>query len=155
MSKSNSLQTILLVEDDTNDVMLFQRAYLKCNLANPLLVVGDGEAAQDYLAGLGMYADREAYPLPGLVLLDFKLPRKSGLEVLAWLRSQAELKRLPVVALTSSRERTDVNRAYDLSINSYLVKPVAFDNLMQLVQALGLYWMVLNENPDLVQTGNA
>jgi CheY-like chemotaxis protein len=149
MIANSSLQTILLVEDDANDVMLFRRAYHKCKLANPLQVVGDGEAAQDYLAGSGEYADREAYPLPVLVLLDFKLPRKSGLEVLAWMRSQTGLKRLPVVALTSSRERTDVNRAYDLGINSYLVKPVAFDNLMQLVKSLGLYWMILNENPDL------
>lgn len=154
MSANISLQTILLVEDDANDVILFRRAYHKCKLSNPLQVVGDGEAAQNYLAGSDKYADRVAYPLPALVLLDFKLPRKSGLEVLTWMRSQTGLKRLPVVALTSSRERTDVNRAYDLGINSYLVKPVAFDNLMQLVQALGLYWMVLNENPDLVQTGN-
>jgi len=155
MSTNVPLQTILLVEDDTNDVMLFRRAYLKCKLANPLQVVGDGDTAEDYLSGRGKYADREAYPLPALVLLDFKLPRKSGLEVLAWLRAQAGLKRLPVVALTSSRERSDVNRAYDLGINSYLVKPVAFDNLMQLVKALGLYWIVLNENPDLMQEGRA
>ena len=149
MITNSSLKTILLVEDDANDVMLFRRAYHKCKLTNPLQVVGDGEAAQDYLAGSGKYADREAYPLPAMVLLDFKLPRKSGLEVLAWMRSQTGLKRLPVVALTSSRERADVNRAYDLCINSYLVKPVAFDNLLQLVKSLGLYWMILNENPDL------
>jgi len=149
MITNSSLKTILLVEDDANDVMLFRRAYHKCKLTNPLQVVGDGEAAQDYLAGSGKYADRETYPLPAMVLLDFKLPRKSGLEVLAWMRSQTGLKRLPVVALTSSRERTDVNRAYDLCINSYLVKPVAFDNLLQLVKSLGLYWMILNENPDL------
>jgi len=149
MITNSSLKTILLVEDDANDVMLFRRAYHKCKLANPLQVVGDGEAAQDYLAGNDKYADRETYPLPAMVLLDFKLPRKSGLEVLAWMRSQTGLKRLPVVALTSSRERTDVNRAYDLCINSYLVKPVSFDNLMQLVKSLGLYWMILNENPDL------
>lgn len=154
MNANISLQTILLVEDDANDVMLFQRAYSKCELANPLQVVCDGEAAQDYLAGRGKFADREAYPLPALVLLDFKLPRKSGLEVLAWMRSQTELKRLPVVALTSSREKIDINRAYDLGINSYLVKPLAFDNLMQLIKSLSLYWMRLNQNPDLVQTGN-
>ncbi|GAO35645.1 chemotaxis protein CheY [Sulfuricella sp. T08] len=150
MSTNSALQTILLVEDDANDVMLFQRAYRKCRLANPLQVVDDGEAALDYLAGRGKYADRASYPLPALVLLDFKLPRKSGLEVLAWMRERTELKRLPVVALTSSRERSDVNRAFDLGINSYLVKPVAFDNLLQLVKALGLYWLVLNENPDLM-----
>lgn len=155
MIANSSLKTILLVEDDTNDVLLFRRAYHKCKLANPLQIVGDGEEAQDYLAGSGKYADRVSYPLPALVLLDFKLPRMSGLEVLAWMRSQAGLKRMPVVALTSSRERSDVNRAYDLGINSYLVKPVAFDNLMQLVKALGLYWMILNENSDLAQAGNA
>jgi CheY-like chemotaxis protein len=155
MSTNISLQTILLVEDDANDVMLFRRAYSKCKLANPLQVVGDGEAAQDYLAGCGKYSDRLVYPLPGLLLLDFKLPRKSGLEVLFWLRSQAELKRLPVIALTSSREKTDINRAYDLGINSYLVKPVAFDNLMQMVKTLGLYWLVLNENPEYIQAGIA
>lgn len=155
MITSNALQAILLVEDDANDVMLFRRAYSKCNLANPLQVVMDGEEAQDYLAGCGKYADRLTYPLPGLVLLDFKLPRKSGLEVLAWLRAQAGLKRLPVIALTSSREKTDINRAYDLGINSYLVKPVAFDNLMQIVKTLGLYWMALNENPNLAQAANA
>jgi CheY-like chemotaxis protein len=149
MITNSSLKTILLVEDDANDVMLFRRAYHKCKLTNPLQVVGDGEAAQDYLAGSGKYADRETYPLPAMVLLDFKLPRKSGLEVLAWMRSQTGLKRLPVVALTSSRERTDVNRAYDLCINSYLVKPVSFDSLMQLVKSLGLYWMIFNENPDI------
>lgn len=152
MSVHISLQTILLVEDDINDVTLFQRAYRKCELANPLQIVGDGEAAQDYLAGSGKYADRLAYPIPALVLLDFKLPRKSGLEVLEWMRSQNDLKRLPVVALTSSQEKADVNRAYDLGINSYLVKPAAFDNLMQLIQALSLYWMMLNQNPDPVPT---
>lgn len=151
----NPLQTILLVEDDPNDIELFQRAYRKCELANPLQVVRDGEEAQNYLAGCGIYTDRESYPLPGIVLLDFKLPRKSGLEVLSWLRSQDELKRLPVIALTSSREKIDINRAYELGINSYLVKPVAFDNLMQMVKALGLYWMVLNENPKLAQVGSA
>lgn len=153
MSAHISLQTILLVEDDINDVMLFQRAYRKCDLSNPLQIVNDGETAQDYLAGNGKYADRLAYPMPALVLLDFKLPRKSGLELLAWMRSQADLQRLPVVALTSSREKTDVNRAYDLGINSYLVKPVAFDNLIHIVKTLGLYWMMLNQNPDPVMTG--
>jgi len=153
MSTHISLQTILLVEDDLNDILLFQRAYRKCDLSNPLQIVNDGETAQDYLAGNGKYADRLAYPIPALVLLDFKLPRKSGLEVLEWMRSQNDLKRLPVVALTSSQEKADVNRAYDLGINSYLVKPVAFDSLMQLIQALSLYWMMLNQNPDPVIAG--
>lgn len=143
------LSTLLLVEDDPNDVMLFRRAKDKSNLANPLQVVEDGEAAIAYLSGQGTYADRNRYPLPALVLLDLKLPRKSGLEVLAWLRQQPGLRRLPVVVLTSSRESLDVGRAYDLGANSYLVKPVAFDSLLEMVKALGLYWLILNERPDI------
>lgn len=143
------LSTLLLVEDDPNDVMLFRRAKDKSNLANPLQVVEDGEAAIAYLSGQGTYADRNRYPLPALVLLDLKLPRKSGLEVLAWLRQQPGLRRLPVVVLTSSRESLDVGRAYDLGANSYLVKPVAFDSLLEMVKALGLYWLIFNEKPDI------
>lgn len=143
------LSTLLLVEDDPNDVMLFRRAKDKSNLVNPLQVVEDGEAAIAYLSGQGQYADRNRYPLPALVLLDLKLPRKSGLEVLAWLRQQPGLQRLPVVVLTSSRESLDVARAYDLGANSYLVKPVAFDSLLEMVKALGLYWLIFNEKPDI------
>lgn len=146
------MKTLLLVEDDDNDVTLFQRAWRKCSLDYPVQVVNDGESAQDYLAGIGKYADRSMYPLPALVLLDFKLPRKSGLEVLAWLRAQDTLKSLPVVALTSSRESSDVKRAYDLAINSYLVKPASFDGLVQLVGSLTRYWMTLNECPSALTT---
>ncbi len=144
-----TLPTLLLVEDDANDVMLFRRAKDKSNLANPLQVVEDGEAAVAYLSGQGQYADRNRYPLPALMLLDLKLPRKSGLEVLAWLREQPGLLRLPVVVLTSSKESVDVGQAYDLGANSYLVKPVAFDKLLEMVKALGLYWLILNEKPDI------
>lgn len=144
-----TLPTLLLVEDDANDVMLFRRAKDKSNLANPLQVVEDGEAAVAYLSGQGQYADRNRYPLPTLMLLDLKLPRKSGLEVLAWLREQPGLLRLPVVVLTSSKESVDVGQAYDLGANSYLVKPVAFDKLLEMVKALGLYWLILNEKPDI------
>ena len=144
-----TLPTLLLVEDDANDVMLFRRAKDKSNLANPLQVVEDGEAAVAYLSGQGQYADRNRYPLPALMLLDLKLPRKSGLEVLAWLREQRGLPRLPVVVLTSSKESVDVGQAYDLGANSYLVKPVAFDKLLEMVKALGLYWLILNEKPDI------
>lgn len=139
--------TILLVEDDPNDVLLIQRAFRRANLVNPLQVVQDGEAAVLYLGGQGSYADRDRYPLPILILLDLKLPRLSGLEVLEWLRQQPRLKRLPVVVLTSSRENVDVNRAYDLGANSYLVKPVAFDGLMEMVRTLNQYWLILNEKP--------
>ena len=141
--------TILLVEDEPGDVLLIRRACRRANLSSPLQVVGDGEAAVAYLAGQDAYADRQQYPLPALVLLDLKLPRKSGLEVLAWLRAQPALKRLPVVVLTSSRERGDVDRAYELGANSYLVKPVGFDTLLEMIQTLGLYWLVLNERPQV------
>jgi CheY-like chemotaxis protein len=144
---SATYQTILLVEDDPNDVFLVRRAFRKAKVDNPLQVVGDGEAAVAYLAGYDAFVDRERYPLPALILLDLKLPRKSGLEVLAWLRGQPRLRRLPVVVLTSSNETSDVNQAYDLGANSYLVKPVAFDNLQDLMRSICRYWMVLNEKP--------
>lgn len=144
-----TLGTLLLVEDDPNDVMLFRRAKDKAKLANPLQVVSDGEMAIAYLRGEGHYADRAAYPFPTLMLLDLKLPRKSGLEVLEWLRQAQGIHRLPVVVMTSSKESADVGKVYDLGANSYLVKPVAFDTLLAMVRALGMYWLILNENPEL------
>ena len=100
-----------------------------------------------YLAGTGQFAERVRWPLPGLVLLDLKLPRRSGLEVLDWLRSQSGLRRIPVVVLTSSREVPDVDRAYDLGANSYLVKPGSPADLVAMVQALAGYWLHWNEAP--------
>ncbi len=141
--------TILLVEDDPDDVFLIQRAFRGANLANPMRVLNDGEEAIAYLEGRGDYADRTRHPLPMLMLLDLKLPRRSGLEVLEWRRTQPGLRRLPTVVLTSSRDHTDVNRAYDLGANSYLVKPVAFEALMDIVKTLNLYWLILNQPPGL------
>ena len=141
--------TVLLVEDDPNDVLLIQRAFRRANLAHVIQTVEDGEEAVAYLSGKPPYADRDRYTLPTLMLLDLKLPRKSGLEVLHWVRQQDGLKRLPVVVLTSSRETADVNRAYDLGANSYLVKPVAFESLLEMVKALNLYWMILSERPEV------
>lgn len=143
---SKYLSTILIVEDDPNDMLLIQRALRNAHVVNSIQTVDDGEKAIAYLAGEGAYADREKYPLPALVLLDLKMPRKSGHEVLEWVgRQQSSLKRIPVVVLTSSNEKKDVHRAYDLGANSYLVKPVALDQLIEMVRTLGLYWMVLNE----------
>lgn len=139
--------TILIVEDDANDVILLRRAFRKANLGNPLQMASDGEEAIRYLAGEGPYADREKFPLPGLLLLDLKLPRKSGFEVLEWLKDRQGIRRLPVVVLTSSRESADVRRAYDLGANSYLVKPVDFHALAEMVKVLGLYWFIMNEKP--------
>lgn len=141
--------TILLVEDNPDDVLLIQRAFKKANLVNPVVVVGDGEKAIEYLSGSGAYAERSRFPLPVLILLDLKLPRKSGHEVLGWVKQHAALKRIPVVVLTSSTETVDVNRAYDLGANSYLVKPVGFDDLFSMVKALQPYWLILNEKPDV------
>ncbi len=145
-------QTILLAEDNATDALMVQRAFRKAHLLNPVQVVDDGDKAVAYLSGQGPYADREKYPLPVLLLLDLKLPRRSGLEVLEWLRQQEGLKRLPVVVLTSSKESSDVNRAYDLGANSYLVKPVDFDPLLEMVKTLGLYWVLMNEKPETDRT---
>jgi CheY-like chemotaxis protein len=136
-----------LVEDNRDDALLIRRAFRKAGLASPAHVE-DGEAAVAYLAQ-SVEGDQAPNRLPALVLLDLKLPRKSGLEVLAWLRGHDILGRLPVVVLTSSREAPDVRRAYDLGANSYLVKPVGFEALRQLVETLGLYWLTLNEPPNI------
>jgi CheY-like chemotaxis protein len=142
--------SILLVEDDGNDVLLLEHAFRKANLTNPIHVANDGEQAIDYLKGNDKYADRHKFPLPLLMLLDLKLPRKGGLEVLGWLREQnSTLNRIPVVVFTSSRQATDINRAYDLGANSYLVKPADFDKLSGIVKLLDSYWFLLNERPEI------
>src|SRR5205085_9985879 len=112
---------------------------------NPIQRVADGDEAVTYLLGQGRYADRRAHPLPGLVLLDLKLPRRSGLEVLGWIRQQAGLRRLSVVVFTSSTETSDIDRAYDLGANSYLVKPVDSESLSDVVRSLCGYWLTLNK----------
>ncbi|MEX1046538.1 MAG: response regulator [Actinomycetota bacterium] len=137
--------TILIAEDDPNDALLVQRAFRTARLANPIQVVGDGERAIAYISGVPPYDDREKYPMPMLVLLDLKMPRKGGHEVLEWIRAQPGIKRLPVVVLTSSSEMIDINRAYDLGANSYLVKPVEFEALLEMVKELNLYWAVMNK----------
>lgn len=150
MTETN--QVILLVEDNHKDVFLIQRAIRKAEITTPVQVVNDGDAAVRYLAGEPPFRDRTAYPLPVLILLDLKLPRRSGSEVLMWLRQQPELKRLPVVVLTSSREFSDVNQLYDLGVNAYMVKPPTFDDLVEIVKTLNLHWLILNEKP---QTNSA
>ena len=144
-------ETILAIEDNDDDVALISRAFRKATITNRLQFVSDGEQALEYLKGEGQFADRQQSPLPSLILLDLKLPRKSGLEVLAWIRGQPVLRRIPVVVLTSSKQSTDLERAYDLGVNSYLVKPVAFDDLLEMIKALKLYWIRFNEAPRNVQ----
>ena len=143
---------ILLVEDSPDDALLIQRACRKANLANPVQHVSDGEEAVAYLSGAPPWSDRAKFPLPVFMLLDLKLPRRSGLEVLEWVRRESAVKRLPVVVLTSSRESVDVNRAYDIGVNSYLTKPVGFEALLEMVKNINLYWLVLNEHPEIRQS---
>lgn len=139
--------SILLVEDDANDILFVQRAFRQANLTNAIHIVKDGEQAIDYLIGNNQYANRDLYPIPVLILLDLKLPRLSGLEVLQWIKKHPSLRRIPVVVLTSSKENIDVNRAYDIGANSYLVKPVKFDTLTQMIEIIDAYWIKLNQYP--------
>lgn len=141
--------SILMAEDDENDVFFVERAFKQAQIANPLYRVKDGEEAVAYLRGEGQYADRDKFPIPYLLLLDLKMPRKNGFEVIAWLKQQPGLKRLPVVVLTSSKEDPDVNRAYELGANTYLVKPVKFEGLVEMMKTLHLYWLMLAEKPSV------
>jgi CheY-like chemotaxis protein len=145
---TNAGFTILLVEDDPNDIFLMERAFAKLGYGASLKAVKDGEEAVDYLAGRGSYQDRGAHPLPGLVLLDLKLPKLSGFEVLAWMRRQPQFTNLPVGVLTSSKEKGDIYRAYSLGATSYMVKPTGFDDLQSMVKAIATYWLLLNKFPD-------
>lgn len=140
--------TILHVEDEETDILLFQHVYHHAGLTTLLKTVKDGKAAMDYLAGKEPFDDRRLYPLPGLVLLDLNLPYWSGLEVLAWIRQQPQLRRLPVVVLTSSRRPEDIARAYDAGANGYLVKPNALAELRALVLAVSNSWLAHNQVPE-------
>src|SRR5579864_3774700 len=138
----------LLVEDDEDQVNLVRRAFRKANIVNPLQVVRSGQEAMVYLEGAGPYSNRDEFPLPKLVLLDLKMPGIDGFDVLRWIRRQPGLSSLRVVVLTASNETRDVNLAYELGANSFLVKPVDFGDFVQLTQALQGYWIWLNTNPE-------
>ncbi|MDX2283673.1 MAG: response regulator [Bacteroidia bacterium] len=140
-------RTILLVEDNPSDIDLTRRAFEKSHILNPLAVAEDGQEALDYLFGTGAYAGRDPADLPALILLDLKLPIINGLEVLRKIREDERTRRLPVVILTSSREEQDVAMGYDLGVNSYIRKPVDFQQFVEAVRQLGLYWLVINEPP--------
>lgn len=148
----NEAPLILIVEDDPDDVVLVRRAFLRLALPLHLVVLNDGLAAIRYLSGTDEFADRIAHPLPRFVLLDLKLPGLSGHEVLAWLRQRPDIGLLPVVVLTSSAQGPDIERAYSLGANSYLVKPVAFDDLIALIGAVAPYWGWHNEPPSNYRT---
>jgi len=136
---------VLVVEDNADDVLFIRRALKKTGITCPVHVAGDGESALEYLEGRGAYADRQANPVPTLVLLDLKLPRRSGFEVLQAVRAAPELAKVVVVVLMSSNQSVDIDKAYALGANSYLVKPISPEAMSELVQALSLYWLVRNE----------
>lgn len=140
-------KSILLVEDNASDIDLAKRALRKANINNPLVVAEDGQEALDYLFGMGQYSDRDTAQMPGLILLDLKLPRLGGLELLERIRKDARTRRLLVVILTSSKEESDVATGYDFGVNSYIRKPVNFHDFTEVVKQLGSYWLVLNEPP--------
>jgi CheY-like chemotaxis protein len=140
---------VLLVEDDLNDIFLVKRAFKKANLTNPLQIVTDGVEAVQYLIGEGKYADRRAYPMPQLIVMDLKMPRKTGLEVLEWLKKDSSLKRTPVVIVSSSNHAWDVNRAYELGANAYMVKPVDFHAVEHLFHSIIHYWGVECAKPEM------
>ncbi len=138
---------ILIVEDNQHDVELTLRALKRHNLANHVMVVRDGAEALDFIFGEGAHADRSMEKDPKLILLDLKLPKVDGLEVLRRIKSDEGTKVIPVVMLTSSKEERDVIESYKLGVNSYMVKPVDFDKFLECVRAIGFYWLLCNEPP--------
>ncbi len=138
---------ILLAEDDENDVFLLKHAFRGAGITHPVQVTYDGQEAVDYLAGAGAFADRLRHPLPGLILLDLKMPLKSGLEVLQWLRGQPSLQGLPVIMLSSSSQPRDVKRAYQLGANAFVLKPASNDKRIELARSIKAFWLQFNELP--------
>jgi len=146
MRNKNEVE-ILLVEDNPSDVEMTLRALKKHNLANKVHVVRDGAEALDYIFATGIYAERNIDDHPKVILLDLKLPKVDGMEVLRRIRADERTKCVPVVVLTSSQEERDIVESYKLGVNSYIVKPVDFDKFLSTVQELGLYWLLLNKPP--------
>jgi two-component system, response regulator len=138
---------ILIVEDNPDDAELAIRALRKQHLANQVIHLNDGAEALDFLFGTGQYADRDITLIPKVILLDLKMPKVNGLEVLERIKAAQHTKMIPVVILTSSAEDPDVTKAYALGANSYIVKPVAFNNFAKIISDLGMYWLVINKTP--------
>ncbi len=141
--------TVLLVEDDLNDVFIVKRAFKKAQLQNPLQVVTDGQEAILYLRGEGKYADRQAYPLPKLIVMDINMPLRTGFEVLEWVKHDGPLHRIPIVIVSSSDNPTDINRAYELGANAYMVKPMDYRAVEQLFASITHYWGLECAKPEL------
>jgi DNA-binding response OmpR family regulator len=140
-------EPILIADDDENQAFLTTRAFKQAGVPNPLIVVPDGAAAVSYLAGTGKYADRAAHPLPCLLMLDQKLPGRSGLDVLEWVRTKSPVCTLPVLLLSSSSFEGDVQAAYLLGANGYLVKPTEFEEMLAMAKAIRDYWLTVNRAP--------
>jgi CheY-like chemotaxis protein len=140
-------KVILLVEDNMSDIGLTQRAFQKNGIGNKLVIAEDGQEALDYLFGAGAHAGRNMAEMPMLILLDLKLPRIEGLDVLRRLRADSRTRRIPVVILTSSSEEQDIAAGYDLGTNSYIRKPVDFHQFAEVIKQLGMYWLVTNQPP--------
>lgn len=147
--------TILLVEDDPNDVLFLKRALSKNGIHNPVSVLSDGEEAIAYLSGGGHYSDRIKYPFPKVIMLDLKMPRRGGLEVLEWLKDHPEFRVIPTIVLTSSKINEDVIKAYGLGANSYMVKPSNFDDLQKMMKTAHDYWsLCLKPEPNYLNIPN-
>jgi len=138
----DSSYTILLVEDDENDATLLRMAFEKNNILNPIQWVKDGLEAVDYLNGAGIYADRARYPFPEVLLLDLKMPRMTGLELLDWIGKHPDFKIIPTIIMTSSKQELDVEKAYQLGANTYMTKPCSFDELAKMVKLTHEYWTI-------------
>jgi CheY-like chemotaxis protein len=149
-SDEDSKKTILLVEDESSDAELLIRAFKKAGVQNPIRHLDNGDAALFYLQGIDTYVDRDKNPLPALILLDLKLPGMSGLELLRWLRQQKNLRRIPVLVLTSENDARLMDAAYDAGANSYLLKSVSPDEIERVVNLITNYWLNLNESPLIV-----
>jgi len=147
----NSQKIILLIEDNLSDVELTKRALEKGRIGNAVVVASDGKEALDYLWAEGAHAGRDVSNMPAVTLLDLKLPKVPGLEVLRRIRADSRTRRLPVVVLTSSKEEQDLAGSYDLGANSYIRKPVDFKQFTAAIEQLGLYWLVWNEPPPIVK----
>lgn len=139
--------TILIIEDDANDRLMLERGFRRVGAQAGIQYVKDGEEAMEYLVGAGQFEDRGLFPAPILILLDLRLPKRSGFEVLQCIRGSGDLRRVPVVVLTSSRDSKDIDRAYDCGANSYLVKPPTPQALEEMLRSVNLYWLILNQKP--------
>ena len=142
------MKTVLIVEDTEDDVFFLRRAMKEADINNPLQIVADGQQAIDYLDGKGVYADREKYPIPFLVLLDLKLPYVMGLDVLKWIRERPQFEKMLVVVLTSSQQDSDIEATYRLGGNFFLIKPPNRSKLLELVKNLGNGWPPFKEKPE-------